>query len=431
VPQDINKQADSDARAEYGAVQAETTGPCAALRTCSMARACAAHRPRVPTLSRRVAAHPTHEPTLTARAGLVLGAQTNNLEIMRARRSRRRLPPASILTPASFLYNEVADTAAALAAAVSAATTPLAAESAAALAAAVSAATTPLAAESAAALAAERESGAWSLFFQGVDILPDLMGMVEDSVSPKFTERLVREALEGVEVELRAKAEVSDEQLKALVPKLEALFCREEVHWRIPLKLRAAAGLADEQEQSDLRWAGESKRAGLTMGPRPPPSETVDYTPPRVQRPPPRAHQPEQRFRKLHPRTRSPPMHKLSKEPPKAVTAYVKQCLLAVERLSNTCRLQRHRVGRSPPRHRVERSPPPVVRQAACRARTGTDVGPLPVKELDFETVRNAIAAVGCSAPPTSTVAASVPAVRTHPRPEPPRALHLPMRGHT
>jgi hypothetical protein len=287
----------------------------------------------------------------------------------------------------------------------------------------------------------ESESGTLSLTFDGADILPVLMGMVEDSVSPKYTERLVREALEGVGVELRAKAEISDEQLKALVPKLEALFCREKVHWRIPLKLRAAAGLADEQEQSDLRWAGESKRAGLTMGPRPPPSETVDYTPPRVQRPPHRAHQPEQRFRKLHPRTRSPPMHKLSKEPPKAVTAYVKQCLLAVERLSNTCRLQpeeeaattarQHAAATALQRHRLERSPPPVVRQAACRARTGTDVGPLPVKKLDFETVRNAIAAVGYSAPPTSTVAASVPAVRTHPRPEPPRALHLPMRGHT
>ena len=262
----------------------------------------------------------------------------------------------------------------------------------------------------------ESESGTLSLTFDGADILPVLMGMVEDSVSPKYTERLVREALEGVGVELRAKAEVSDEQLKALVPKLEALFYRENVHWRIPLKLRAAAGLADEQEQSDLRWAGESKRAGLTMGPRPPPSESVGYTPPRVQRPPPRAHQPEQRFRKLHPRIRSPPMHELSKEPPEEVTAYVKQCILAVERLSNICRLQRHR---------VERSPPPVVRQAACRARTGTDVGPLPVKKLDFETVRNAIAAVGYSAPPTPTVAASVPAVRTHPRPEPPRALHL------
>ena len=320
---------------------------------------------------------------------------------MRARRSHRRLPPASILTPASFLYNEVADTAAALAAAVSAATTPLAAES-------------------AAALAAERESGAWSLFFQGVDILPDLMGMVEDSVSPKFTERLVREALEGVGVELRAKAEVSDEQLKALVPKLEALFCREEVHWRIPLKLLGAE---------------KSTSTG------PPPSESVGYTPPRVRRPPPRAHQPEQRFRKLHPRVRSPPMHKLSKEPPPEVTAYVKQCLLAVERLTNTCRLQpeeeaattarQHAAATALQRHRVERSPPPVVRQAACRARTGTDVGPLPVKKLDFETVRNAIAAVGYSAPPTPTVAASVPAVRTHPRPEPPRALHLPMRGHT
>ena len=214
--------------------------------------------------------------------------------------------------------------------------------------------------------------------------------------------------------------------------KLGALFDREEVFWLIRPKLRAAAGLADEQEQSDLRWAGESKRAGLTMGPRPPPSESVGYTPPRVQRPPPRAHQPQQRFRKLHPRTRSPPMHELSKKPSKEVTAYVEQCLLAVERLTNTCRrLQRHRVERSPPRHRVERSPPPVVRQTLSLARTGTDVGPLPVKKLVFETVRNATAAVGYSAPPTPTVAASVPAVRTHPRPEPPRALHLPMRGHT
>ena len=76
------------------------------------------------------------------------------------------------------------------------------------------------------------------------------------------------------------------------------------------------------------------------MAPRPPPSESVGYTPPRVRRPPPRAHPPEQRFRKLHPRVRSPPMHKLSKEPPPEVTAYVKQCLLAVERLTNTCRLQ-------------------------------------------------------------------------------------------
>ena len=47
-----------------------------------------------------------------------------------------------------------------------------------------------------------------------------------------------------------------------------------------------------------------------------------------------------------------------------------------------------------------------VARQAAGRARTGTDVGPLPVKKLDFETVRNAIAAVGYSAPPTPTVVA-------------------------
>ena len=278
----------------------------------------------------------------------------------------------------------------------------------------------------------ESESGTLSLTFDGADILPVLMGMVEDSVSPKFTERLVREALEGVGVELRAKAEISDEQLKALVPKLEALFCREEVHWRIPLKLLGAE---------------KSTSTGLTMAPRPPPSESVGYTPPRVRRPPPRAHQPEQRFRKLHPRVRSPPMHKLSKEPPPEVTAYVEQCLLAVERLTNTCRLQRHRrlqpeeeaattarqhaAATALQRHRVERSPPPVVRQAACRARTGTDVGPLPVKKLDFETVRNAIAAVGYSAPPTPTVAASVPAVRTHPRPEPPRALHLPMRGHT
>ena len=86
--------------------------------------------------------------------------------------------------------------------------------------------------------------------------------------------------LGGVGVELRAKAEVSDEQLKALVLKLGALFDHEEVLWLLPPKLCAAAGLADEQEQSDLRWAGESKRAGLTMGPRPPPSRPPLSLPP-------------------------------------------------------------------------------------------------------------------------------------------------------
>ena len=138
----------------------------------------------------------------------------------------------------------------------------------------------------------ESERGTSSLTLDGTDILPDLVGMVE-CVTPKFAERLVCEALQGVCVELRAEAEISNEQLKALVPKLETLFRREEVHWRIPAKLCAAAGLADENERSYLRWANKSTGAGLPMGSRSPPSEPADYNPPCVERSPTRTHQPE------------------------------------------------------------------------------------------------------------------------------------------
>ena len=50
----------------------------------------------------------------------------------------------------------------------------------------------------------ESESGTRSLTLDGTDILPDLVGMVE-CLTPKFAERLVCEALQGVGVELRAE----------------------------------------------------------------------------------------------------------------------------------------------------------------------------------------------------------------------------------
>ena len=56
----------------------------------------------------------------------------------------------------------------------------------------------------------------------GADIMPDLLGVAVGVVSAKFAEKLVREALEGVGVELRAKAEISDKQLKALGSTLES-----------------------------------------------------------------------------------------------------------------------------------------------------------------------------------------------------------------
>ena len=100
---------------------------------------------------------------------------------------------------------------------------------------------------------------------------------------------------------------------------------------------------ADLQEQSDLTWAVKSIAAGLTMGPRPLPSEPVGYMPPRVKRAPARAHQPEQRFRKRHPRSCSPAVHDLSVPPSPEVRAHVSECLAAVGafELASSCRRQR------------------------------------------------------------------------------------------
>ena len=128
-----------------------------------------------------------------------------------------------------------------------------------------------------------------------------------EGVSPKYTERLVREALEGVGVESQAKAKLGGAQLEALVVKLGALLDEAEVNWCIPSKLLGALSRAGAQEQNDLRWAVKSRGAGLPMGSRSPPSDPAEYTPPRVKRAPTRANQPEQRFRKDHPRSRSPP----------------------------------------------------------------------------------------------------------------------------
>ena len=135
-----------------------------------------------------------------------------------------------------------------------------------------------------------------------------------------------------------------------------------------PPKVDATAGHSDEQEQSDVRWALKSIAAGLTMGPRPAPSKTVDYTPPRVQCPPPRAHQPEQRFRKRHPRSCSPPVHKLNEPPSVEVDANVSKCLAAVDafQLASSCR--RQRTPSPPPSPPPSQTCEPVALAAAVSA---------------------------------------------------------------
>ena len=217
------------------------------------------------------------------------------------------------------------------------------------------------------------------------------------------------------------------------------------------------ATAANLQEQYDLAWALKSKAAGLTIGSRPPRSEPDSYNPPRVKRPPIRAHQPERRFRKRYPRLCSAPMHELSLPPRVEVDAYVSACLAAAERFAILCRVRRPRsqpsapsaerptaftaraeagslpvrkidldavetaaasptlceisVDRVPSKERVKRltssyrdhhprvemSPPPVVRQTAFAARTG--VGPMPVKALDFDAVEMAVAPSALSPP--------------------------------
>ena len=245
-------------------------------------------------------------------------------------------------------------------------TKPSATELAAALAAEpVSAAITPSAAEPAFAARAAAVSAASE---------PSPAKPVSAAIKPSATESPVSRAPKDMAASLGPHGNVALPDLHSTRLQLPAFLQAQS--WDSSPAEYWAASPAKHVDVSppvsivthfDLAWALKSRAAGLTMGSRPPPSEPRDYNPPRVKRPPIRAHQPERRFRKRHPQARS---------------------LVAAERLTNTCRLHRPR---------VERSPPPIVRQTAFIART--DVVPLPVKKLDFDAVEMLVASPALSPP--------------------------------
>ena len=210
--------------------------------------------------------------------------------------------------------------------------------------------------------------------YDGVDILPDLVGMPE-GVSRKYSEQLVLHAFEHME-----SLDGEGVDLESLVLMLGEIHDHCKVHWRLPSKLRDVVDHANTMAQ--LRWAYKARGAGLPMGSRPRLAERVSSNPPRVKRRPLRAHQPERRFRRKHPRSSSSPQHELSLPPRPEVTAYVSECLSAVARSATPCR-RAHRP-------RLEPSPPPKERQAPFLPRR--ELGQLPVKQLDFDAVEMAAA---------------------------------------